>query len=157
MSPEASVDVGHRPSGRIEFRSAKNRTVVLGTPDTRHPVCLSVRYYRRRVGGRVYRTERNNGAPRVWCVRERVAIGTGRAFRTKQKRKKKKKGKKARPRLQTSAQSGCCSPAREMRLSEFRYTGVLVVQLGLLAIDLLFNTFIHRYLANTGVSILLFV
>lgn len=44
-----------------------------------------------------------------------------------------------------------------MRLSEFRYTGVLVVQLGLLAVDLLFNTFVHRYLANTGVSVLLFV
>ncbi|KAL4119144.1 hypothetical protein QTP88_011992 [Uroleucon formosanum] len=44
-----------------------------------------------------------------------------------------------------------------MRLSEFRYTLVLVVQLALLAVDLLFNTFIHRYLANTGISILLFV
>jgi hypothetical protein len=44
-----------------------------------------------------------------------------------------------------------------MQLSEFRYTLVLVVQLALLAIDLLFNTFIHRYLANTGISILLFV
>lgn len=90
-------------------------------------------------------------------MRERVAIGTGRAVRTKQKRKKTKT--KARPRLQTAAvvDTGCSRPPREMRLSAFRYTGVLVVQLGLLAIDLLFNTFIHRYLANTGVSILLFV
>lgn len=45
-----------------------------------------------------------------------------------------------------------------MRLSEFRYTAVLVVQLGLLAVDLLFNTFVHRYLAgNAGISVLLFV
>ncbi|VVC28509.1 Transmembrane protein 138 [Cinara cedri] len=44
-----------------------------------------------------------------------------------------------------------------MQLSEFRYTAVLVVQLTLLAVDLVFNTFIHRYLANTGISILLFV
>ncbi|XP_025413526.1 transmembrane protein 138-like isoform X2 [Sipha flava] len=44
-----------------------------------------------------------------------------------------------------------------MQLSAFRYTLMLVVQLSLLVVDLLFNTFIHRYLANTGISILLFV
>ncbi|XP_050432276.1 transmembrane protein 138 isoform X2 [Adelges cooleyi] len=44
-----------------------------------------------------------------------------------------------------------------MELSKFRYTVVLVLQLVLLAVDLLFNTFIHRFLGNTGISILLFI
>ncbi|XP_050542110.1 transmembrane protein 138 [Daktulosphaira vitifoliae] len=44
-----------------------------------------------------------------------------------------------------------------MELSTQRYTMILILQVMLLVVDLIFNTFIYRFLGNTGISILLFV